>query len=198
MSTRPDARRVSVTTAKVVVTGPFDAGKTTLVNTLCDDAITTERGLSYHDQGFSDQTTVAMDYGRLRVADDLALSLFGTPGQPRFSFMWEILVEGMLGYILLVDDQRPGSVEEAQRIRERFDQAASVPCVVVVNKVTGPAEEAVTRVRQGLDLDDHTPVLVADVRQREDTKRVLLALLGRVLERAEQRATISATRGETG
>jgi uncharacterized protein len=174
---------------KIVVTGPFDAGKSTLVRTLSEiTVLSTERDVTdAPGAGHSQRTTVAMDFGRVTVAPDLALYVFGTPGQQRFEFMWDILAEGMLGFVLLVDAQRPDSVVEARRIREHFTSIADVPYVVVVNKVDGHgAAASVERVARQLGLSAHVPVVTADVRRRDDVKRVVLALLHGVLTRVER------------
>jgi uncharacterized protein len=176
-------------TLKIVVTGPFDAGKSTLVRTISEiTVLSTERDVTDDpDGGHSERTTVAMDFGRITVAPDLALYVFGTPGQHRFEFMWDILAEGMLGFVLLVDAERADSVDEARRIREHFSAIADVPYVVVVNKLVGPGAAAeVARVRHHLGVPDAVPVLVADVRRREDVKQVVIALLQVVLTRVER------------
>ena len=112
---------------KIVVTGPFGAGKTTLIRTISEiTVLSTERELSSADEIRADkaQTTVAMDFGRIGIDSDLVLYLFGTPGQDRFEFMWEVLGEGMLGYVLMVDASRPESVAEATTILAAFRRMA--------------------------------------------------------------------------
>ena len=101
-------------TVKMVVTGPFSAGKTEFVNTVSEiDVVSTERNISAEEERIKQRTTVAMDFGRITVDDSLVLFLFGTPGQKRFDFMWEILSEGMLGFIVMVDSTRPETFREA-------------------------------------------------------------------------------------
>ncbi len=96
-------------TVKMVITGPFSAGKTEFIRTISEiDVVSTERKISSDaEKSQKEATTVAMDFGRITVDDDLVLYLFGTPGQKRFDFMWEILSEGMLGFIVIVDSSRP-------------------------------------------------------------------------------------------
>jgi signal recognition particle receptor subunit beta len=110
------------------------------------------------------------------------LYLFGTPGQERFDFMWEILGEGMLGYILLCDADREESLSEARNILDAFRKMARVPFVVGMNRSQGidPAEEAV--VREALALDADVPVVPCDATDRESVKSVLLALLYSVVD----------------
>lgn len=171
-------------TVKIVVTGPFDAGKSTLIRTISEiTVLSTEREVS--DVESQGSTTVAMDFGRITVDDDIALYLFGTPGQQRFEFMWDILAEGMLGYILLVDAQRPESIPEARRINDHFVALADVPSIVVINKLGEhePMMRTIEQVREQLDLDPEVPVVIADARERQDVKRVLVTFLRTVQQR---------------
>jgi signal recognition particle receptor subunit beta len=123
-----------------------------------------------------------MDFGRITIDRDLVLYLFGTPGQDRFDFMWEILGEGMLGYILLVDSDRPDSLDEAVGILEAFRRMARVPFVVALNRSEGitPADE--TAVRSALQLGADVAVVPCDATDRESVKSVLLALLYSVVD----------------
>src|SRR6059058_1448673 len=133
MTTR-NRRRTTGTAVKIVVTGPFAAGKTTLIRTISEiTVLSTEKGITDETRARKNDTTVAMDFGRITIDRDLVLYLFGTPGQDRFDFMWEILGEGMLGYILLVDSSRPDSLEESVGILDSFRRMAHVPFVVGLN-----------------------------------------------------------------
>ena len=108
-------------TVKMVVTGPFNAGKTEFIQSVSEiDVVATERKISSEAERVKETTTVAMDFGRITVDDDLVLYLFGTPGQKRFDFMWEILSEGMLGFVVMVDSTRPETFREARSILETF------------------------------------------------------------------------------
>jgi small GTP-binding protein len=176
------------TSYKIVVTGPFDAGKTTLIRTIAQGAVVqTERAVSRFDgahDGHSGGTTVAMDFGRVAVADGLSLHLFGTPGQPRFEFMWDILAEGMLGLVLVADGSRPASWREARQHLDHFGAHRGIPLVVAANKVPADDPELPEACRTGLGLPAGTPVLAVDLRERADVKRVLLALLQLVRAKA--------------
>ena len=122
-------------TVKMVVTGPFSAGKTEFIRSISEiDVISTERKISSEAERVKEETTVAMDFGRITVDQDLVLYLFGTPGQRRFDFMWEILSEGMLGFIVLIDSVRAETFREAKHILEIFRSYAPTPYVVAANK----------------------------------------------------------------
>ena len=175
-------------TLKIVVTGPFAAGKTTFIETISEiTVLSTERDVTDHTRSVKGRTTVAMDFGRITVADDLALYLFGTPGQDRFDFMWEILAEGMLGFVLMVDVSRPESLREAHQILSFFRRIADVPFVVAVNKVDDDPDAALAEVRAALDAPDDLAMLVCDARERGEVKDVLVALLQTVLTRIRER-----------
>jgi hypothetical protein len=176
-------RRQGGTAVKIVVTGPFAAGKTTLIRTISEiTVLSTEKAVSDVELSRKTDTTVAMDFGRITIDRDLVLYLFGTPGQDRFDFMWEILSEGMLGYVLLVDAARPESLGEAASILEAFRAMAHVPFVVGYNRADGLDEVDEGRIRGVLNLDTETPIVPCDVTDRESVKGVLLALLYAVVD----------------
>jgi uncharacterized protein len=192
MTTRT-RRRNGGTAVKIVVTGPFAAGKTTLIRTISEiTVLSTEKGITDDTRSTKTATTVAMDFGRITIDRDLVLYLFGTPGQDRFDFMWEILGEGMLGYVVLVDASRPESVDEAASIVRTFRKMANVPFVVGFNRADGLDESEEQRVRDTLDLDPHIPVVPCDATDRESVKAVLLALLYAVLETLDSAAAAQA------
>lgn len=171
-------RKHGGTAVKIVVTGPFSAGKTTLIRTISEiTVLSTEKDITDDTRSRKAETTVAMDFGRISIDRDLVLYLFGTPGQDRFDFMWEILGEGMLGYVLLLDGDRPESLGEAQGILQAFRTMARVPFVVAVNRADALAPEQEAAVRAALGLGSDVPVLPCDATDRESVKRVLLALL---------------------
>src|SRR5919112_4977347 len=184
--TRPNRRKHSGQAVKVVVTGPFAAGKTTLIRTISEiTVLSTERGVTDSTRRRKAETTVAMDFGRITIDRDLVLYLFGTPGQDRFDFMWEILGEGMLGYILLVDSSRPDSLEEAIGILAAFRKMARVPFVVALNRSAGIDQGEESNVRSILELGDEVPVVPCDATDRESVKAVLLALLYSVVDQLD-------------
>ena len=170
-------------TVKMVVTGPFNAGKTEFIQSVSEiEVVSTERRITDETSRVKAETTVAMDFGRISVDEDLVLYLFGTPGQKRFDFMWEILSEGMLGFVVLVDSVRPETFREARRILDIFHGYAHTPYVVAANKQD--MEDAWTpedlrialKVRPGVKL---LPCIATD---KESVKDVLLELLYSILE----------------
>jgi uncharacterized protein len=186
----PGVRRRRSRTTKIVVTGPFNAGKTTFIRTISEiTVLSTERSVTGPEGKRGDRTTVAMDFGRITVAPDLALYLFGTPGQERFEFMWDILAEGMLGFVLMVDAGRADSMDEARRIRSHFSELADVPFIVAINKVEGEGDASalIAQIRTSLDLPNAVPVMVVDARDRDDVKQALLSFLRSVLEQLQER-----------
>lgn len=173
--------------AKIVVTGPFAAGKTTLIRTISEiTVLSTERGITDETSARKRETTVAMDFGRIGIDSDLVLYLFGTPGQDRFEFMWEVLGEGMLGYVLVVDGEREQSPEEARSILDAFRKMAKVPFVVAVNRTDGLSPDDEERLRSILELEADVPVLPVDATDKASVKDVLLTLLHHILEQLER------------
>jgi len=182
-------RRQGGQAVKIVVTGPFAAGKTTLIRTISEiTVLSTERGITDDTRTRKAETTVAMDFGRITIDRDLVLYLFGTPGQERFDFMWEILGEGMLGYVLLVDADRPETLGEAAGILAAFRRMAHVPFVVALNRSAEVDPRAEDRVREALELTPGTPVVPCDATDKDSVKGVLLALLYSVLDDIEATA----------
>ena len=177
---------------KIVVTGPFAAGKTTLIRTISEiTVLSTERGITDSTRARKAETTVAMDFGRITIDRDLVLYLFGTPGQERFDFMWEILGEGMLGYVVLVDAEREDSLAEAAGILNAFRRMARVPYVVALNRSSGLEHADELRIRETLGLAPEVALLPCDATDKESVKAVLLALLYSVLDEVEaERASV--------
>ncbi|MFI5533412.1 GTP-binding protein [Kitasatospora sp. NPDC051853] len=173
----------SVATAvKVVIVGGFGAGKTTLVGSVSEiRPLTTEETMTRAGEEVDDVagverktvTTVAMDFGRISINDELVLYLFGTPGQQRFWFLWNGLFEGALGAVVLVDTRRlEVSFDVIGRLEER-----GVPFVVAVNAFPDSPGHPVEELRGALDLPDEVPIVLCDARSRESSRDVLLALM---------------------
>lgn len=174
-------------TVKMVVTGPFNAGKTQFIKTVSEiDVVSTERKISQEAERIKETTTVAMDFGRITVDDDLVLYLFGTPGQKRFDFMWEILSEGMLGFIVVVDSARPETFREARGILHTFRAYAPTPYVVAANKQDMDDAWTTDDLRIALKLDPKVKLLPSVASDKESVKKVLLELLYSILEEMDE------------
>jgi uncharacterized protein len=173
-------------TVKIVITGPFNAGKTEFIRSVSEiDVVSTERKISSDEERVKESTTVAMDFGRITVDDDLVLYLFGTPGQKRFDFMWEILSEGMLGFIVMVDSTRPETFREARRILETFKAYAPTPYVVAANKQDSKDAWDLEDMRLVLRLDPSVKLLPCVATDKEKVKQVLLELLYSIMSGME-------------
>ena len=191
MATGTTRRRHGGQAVKVVVTGPFAAGKTTLIRTISEiTVLSTERGITDSTRkARKTETTVAMDFGRITIDRDLVLYLFGTPGQERFDFMWEILGEGMLGYVLLVDAEREDSLQEAVGILDAFrtDGPGAVRRRAQPGRRRRPRARG-GRIRDRLSIPPDVAMLPCDATDKESVKAVLLALLYAVLDEVEAEA----------
>jgi len=173
-------------TVKMVITGPFNAGKTEFIQSVSEiNVVSTERKISSDAERVKETTTVAMDFGRITVDQDLVLYLFGTPGQKRFDSMWEILSEGMLGFIVMVDSTRPETFREARGILETFRAYAPTPYVVAANKQDLPDAWELDDIRLALRLDPKVKMLPCVAREKETVKSVLLELLYNILAEME-------------
>ncbi len=164
---------------KIVVSGPYAAGKTQFINTVSEiqtvqtEAKTTKEG----EKEKKSHTTVAMDFGKIRIDDEHILYLFGTPGQSRFDFMWDILGKGMVGLIVLVDSTDPNTFHEARRIINFFEARHPSPFVVGCNKQDLEGAWEPEDIRTALDLDEDVKVLPVVALDKESVKNVLLELL---------------------
>ncbi len=168
-------------------------GKTTFVGAISDIApLTTEAAMTTAAAGIDDRghvstkttTTVAMDFGRVAVDSSIMLYIFGTPGQDRFGFMWNDLVRGALGAVVLVDSRR---IEDSFPALDYFEHR-NLPFVVAVNAFDSTVLHSSDDVRESLSIAPHVPVVVTDARSREAVKETLLSLLQVSLDHARARA----------
>jgi len=175
-----------IQTVKMVVTGPFNAGKTAFIRTVSEiEVVSTEQNISSAAEKVKSTTTVALDFGRLTIDKSLILHLYGTPGQRRFEFMWDILAEGMLGYILMVDSTKPETFREARYILDTFSDHSDSPYVVAVNKQDLENAWDVEDIRHALRLKDTIPVLPCIATEMKPVKTILLSLLDIIQKRIE-------------
>ncbi|MFH8608220.1 GTP-binding protein [Streptomyces sp. NPDC018029] len=181
-----DRSRAPIAT-KIVVAGGFGVGKTTLVTAVSEitplqtEALMTQASADTDDLSATPEkttTTVAMDFGRITLDDDLVLYLFGTPGQQRFWFMWDDLVRGAIGAVVLADTRRLSDCFPALD----YFESCGLPYIVAVNHFDGSEKFEPADVREALTVPPHIPVLIMDARQRISVIESLLALVGHALD----------------
>lgn len=178
------------TTVKLLIVGHFGVGKTTFVGSISEiEPLRTEELITEASTGVDDlagtpdktTTTVALDFGRLTLSEELVLYLFGTPGQQRFQQLWEDLSIGALGALLLVDPER---LSESFPVLDLVEQYG-LPCAVGVNRFDGAPSYAEDEVREALNLPDDVPVVPCDVRDQASSANTLITFVEYLLSRTD-------------
>jgi len=171
--------------AKILITGPFNAGKTTLIK-----FVTSEQLLSKDVKAtdrlakFKAMTTVGLDFGVLHVDDTLDVHLFGTPGQSRFNFMWKVLAKGALGTIFLIDSSSQRAIDEGRLMYQFYRRQSDNPIVIAATKRDLDGALGLEALAKELGVENNS-IIPCDPRKKDDSKMLVLSLLQQVIDHAE-------------
>ncbi|MCW2833598.1 MAG: ATP/GTP-binding protein [Nocardioides sp.] len=198
MDSAPTSSSRKAASTKIVIAGGFGVGKTTLVGSVSEiQPLRTEALVTNESEGVDNldgvpskhTTTVAMDFGRLTLGEDLILYLFGTPGQRRFWFMWDDLCLGAIGAIVIVDTNR---LDESFSPLDYFE-AKGLPFIVAVNQFDGLQQYTLDQVKSALSLPPEVPIIAIDARDRDSAKAALIRVTEYALEHLTRNLAVGAS-----
>lgn len=170
---------------KVLVTGPFNSGKTTFIKTLCETFLGTDCKITNPiERKIKKYTTVAFDFGIYKYSEDIIVHIFGTPGNLRFRFMWDILSKGMKGYILLIDSSRKESIIEGSNILRYFrSKHPKVPFVIGANKRDIPNAMPPKKIRELMHLNNDVPIVPVCALRKREVEKIINLLVDKIINR---------------
>ncbi|PCI45078.1 MAG: hypothetical protein COB41_02605 [Proteobacteria bacterium] len=167
--------------AKILITGPFNSGKTTLIHFISDEQLTSNDVETTDELAqYKSMTTVGLEFGVLHVDDELDVHLFGTPGQARFNFMWKTLSKGALGTVFLVDSSNQKAIDEAKEMFQFYCDLSDMPIIICATKQDLPESKSMQHIASELGVDI-ARITSCNPSVKEDSKKVIIALLEEII-----------------
>ena len=175
---------------RIVVTGGVGAGKTTFIRTISEiDVVDTDKRATDELAELKETTTVALDFGKLTIASNQSLHLYGTPGQSRFDFMWDILIQKAHAYILLVDAHRPNHFRYARKLLNYMNHKAFIPALIGVTHTDCEDAWEIEDIALALGFQDEAdslPLMVVNANERDSVFQALIAIVEQLASMGER------------
>ncbi|MEO1432846.1 MAG: ATP/GTP-binding protein [Cyanobacteria bacterium J06632_19] len=166
---------------RIVVTGGVGAGKTTFIRTISEiDVVDTDKRATDELAELKEKTTVALDFGKLTITDNQSLHLYGTPGQDRFDFMWDILIQKAQAFILLIDAHRPNQFRQSRKMLNYMNQNASIPQLIGITHTDCAGAWEIEDIALALGFEDEadsTPIIAVNANERQSVFQALIAIV---------------------